>query len=679
MKIFTFLPAKAVSLVVFIFLSLFSSSLHGDAQTNWNFAAPTDGSGSAGAETGRNICTDASGNIYVVGNFNGAGIATDFDLSSVSTNTFTATSQDGYIVSYDKNGAFRWKTIVSGTGNDFGAPSGAICTNGTFVWFTGSSNFGGAPAIISGAGSTAITSTTATVDVVVGKLNCSNGNVQWVRGLGGGTNSDFGQGIAYDPKGDCYLLGSYSGSFILDGITTPAPNGATDAFIAKFSTGGTMIRFVGGGSSGADLIANGGAIAYAPLTTPALVAVGSFNGPSATFGSFTINNPSGSGIDGFLVEMDTTLVITNALVAGSSAAGNDELLGAVYEPTSSSVYVCGYFAGPNITLAGTPALTSAGSSDLLVARYNLASNNFFWSRQAGGTGAERAYAISTDGRGLFVSGFTASTTSWTFGPATIASAGSNDLLVAKYMTNATVLWALATGSAAGNEEARGVSNYIETTPVYTQSVVVHGLFQNSVNFNGTVLTGDGGNDFFLARINDASIILPLKLISFTGRRLNALSNKLTWETADEINTKEFIIRKSDNGSDFYDIGIMPANNNGRRNLYSYEDRSAFNTAWYQLSMVDIDGKEKYSNVIRIANDDLSSEVSLTPNPVRSNFQLHVNDKLINTRATIHTLGGQQVKTLTISDRNILVDAQDLAPGIYLMRLDNAQTIRFVKE
>src|SRR4051812_37321849 len=82
-----------------------------NAQGSWTYAGPTDGSGNAGAETGKGICTDASGNVYVTGVFTGT---SDFDLNSSSTSTYTAQAIDGYVASYDKNGVFRWKVIVSG-------------------------------------------------------------------------------------------------------------------------------------------------------------------------------------------------------------------------------------------------------------------------------------------------------------------------------------------------------------------------------------------------------------------------------------------------------------------------------------------------------------------------------------------------------------------------------------
>ncbi|MEJ0105575.1 MAG: hypothetical protein WDO19_24775 [Bacteroidota bacterium] len=82
-----------------------------------------------------------------------------------------------------------------------------------------------------------------------------------------------------------------------------------------------------------------------------------------------------------------------------------------------------------------------------------------------------------------------------------------------------------------------------------QSIYVTGNFQNTCVFNGTSLVANGGNDFFLARINDETnvIILPLRLLSFTGKRVNNLANRLQWQTADEVNTRQFIIEKSSTG------------------------------------------------------------------------------------------------------------------------------------
>ncbi|MEJ0105578.1 MAG: hypothetical protein WDO19_24790 [Bacteroidota bacterium] len=70
-------------------------------KTNWDYAAPVKRIRVVLVQTGRDLCMDASGNVYVIGIFNGF---TDFDLNSATADTYNASSIDGYIASYTKNG-----------------------------------------------------------------------------------------------------------------------------------------------------------------------------------------------------------------------------------------------------------------------------------------------------------------------------------------------------------------------------------------------------------------------------------------------------------------------------------------------------------------------------------------------------------------------------------------------
>ncbi|MEJ0105576.1 MAG: hypothetical protein WDO19_24780 [Bacteroidota bacterium] len=100
------------------------------------------------------------------------------------------------------------------------------------------------------------------------------------------------------------------------------------------------------------------------------------------------------------MEIDpATGTFTNAIGAGTS--GQDELLGVTYDAASKGVFVTGYFTGPSITLPGTAALTSLGASDIIIAAYSVANNNFIWSKVAGGAGNDRANTICSDNLGWF--------------------------------------------------------------------------------------------------------------------------------------------------------------------------------------------------------------------------------------------------------------------------------------
>src|SRR6218665_803271 len=138
---FSFWKRSCFALIITA-LRLFSSPVN--AQSNWDLSMPPDGSGSANAEVTKGMCTDAAGIVYIVGVFNGA---SDFNLSTggVTSPHAVPGSNDGYVASYDKNGNYRWHVVFGGTSSDMTAPAGAICTNGTNVWFTGGGKKGGSP------------------------------------------------------------------------------------------------------------------------------------------------------------------------------------------------------------------------------------------------------------------------------------------------------------------------------------------------------------------------------------------------------------------------------------------------------------------------------------------------------------------------------------------------------
>jgi GH43 family beta-xylosidase len=504
---------------------------------SWNFAAPTDGAGTASTETGRSICSDAAGNIYVVGVFNNGGVGnTDFNIGAGVNNAPTSTSNDGYIASYDKNGVYRWHTIITGTGNEFSAPSGGICTNGTFVWAVGSTTVNGSPQTISSTATLSIVensspaSSGSFTQAFVTKLSCGNGSVSWTATYGGPTsNNDNAQGVCVDPNGCCYVIGSYSGSFTMNSVTAPAIAGTSDLYVAKFGAGGNMMRIMTGGTTGAEMLGAGGGLCYVPGATPAIVAVGSISaGGNATFGSQTVTNTTTTANDGLLLEMDSMLGVSVAHVIGSAVAGQaEELLSAVYDPFSGGVYVCGYFGGNGVTFPGTPALTinTAGFQDGAVARYSTSANTFIWSRSINSTAGDRAWGIAADGQGgILVSGnYSAAPLAFSGSAVTIAThAGGvgDDVFTAHYNVAGTAVWALRAGGA-GDDEARGIACYVETTPAYTQHVFTTGLFQETSTFGSTTLTADGtgNNDFFLARLVD--LATPL---SATQSQVNLTCN-----------------------------------------------------------------------------------------------------------------------------------------------------------
>jgi hypothetical protein len=453
----------------------------------------------------------------------------DFDLNAATTSTaFTSGGNDGFIAKYDKNGAFQWRTIITGTGSDFNLWHPAVATNGTHVWLAGNINAGTAStfncAIVSASGTTAIVANLGGFEAFVTKLDCAAGNPSWYKVFGGGgTGIDNAQGLAIDPSGCAYVTGAYSAAFTLDGVTAPATAGSTDFYIAKLSPTGYMFRFTRGGSPAADMQVNASGVAYVAGATPAIIATGAQNIGAGTYGAFTVTNSSATASqDALLLELDTTLSYTNVLLLGDGTTANDEITSAVYDPFSGGVYVCGYFNSATITFPGVGALTTTGAEDMFIARYSTSGNNFIWAKNPTGAAAERFWDITSDGQGGILASGTTSSTSVSFGNSVVAnyaSSTSSEIVVTRYSTSGTAIWAVgAGGNTSSPDEGRSVASYVQTSP-YVQNVWVAGNFQGSSVFNTTTLINDGLNDFYLARIND--LALPL---SATQSQVNLTCN-----------------------------------------------------------------------------------------------------------------------------------------------------------
>ncbi len=137
--------------------------------------------------------------------------------------------------------------------------------------------------------------------------------------------------------------------------------------------------------------------------------------------------------------------------------------------------------------------------------------------------------------------------------------------------------------------------------------------------NGHVLQANSlasFSSFFFA--NAANSTLPQELITFTGA-LNTTGVKLSWQSAHEVNTSNYVIERSIDGSSFTDIGTVAASGNttGQTN-YSFDDNNARAqqtlVLYYRLKMVDADGEYKYSQIVLVSLADISSRIVVSPNP-----------------------------------------------------------------
>ncbi len=172
--------------------------------------------------------------------------------------------------------------------------------------------------------------------------------------------------------------------------------------------------------------------------------------------------------------------------------------------------------------------------------------------------------------------------------------------------------------------------------------------------------------------------LPLRLLSFTGSKQTNY-NQLQWKTADETNTKEFVLERSTDGRSFSSFATVAARGNGN-GVYSYTDNAQLSgKVYYRLKMVDSDGRFTYSNIIVLSNQN-NTTVTVYPNPVTDKATLQVGDnKLINTFAKLTDMSGRLVSTILIKNNFEIIEMGKLPSGIYMLQLADGTVQKIVKE
>jgi len=118
---------------------------------------------------------------------------------------------------------------------------------------------------------------------------------------------------------------------------------------------------------------------------------------------------------------------------------------------------------------------------------------WLWAKQAGGTSGDFGQSIAIDSSGnSYVTGYFYGTAS--FGTTTLESSGYADIFVTKLDSSGNWLWAQKAGGTTSNDS--GCSITIDSSG----NSYVTGYFYETASFGDTNLTGDGGDDIFVAKL-----------------------------------------------------------------------------------------------------------------------------------------------------------------------------------
>ena len=164
--------------------------------------------------------------------------------------------------------------------------------------------------------------------------------------------------------------------------------------------------------------------------------------------------------------------------------------------------------------------------------------------------------------------------------------------------------------------------------------------------------------------------LPVNLTNFTTTT-QPQAVKLQWQTQSEQNNDKFIVLRSNNGSTFNPIGVLPgAGNSNTPKSYEFYDRKALNGInYYKLVQVDNNGKQTEVGTRTATFNIQASTLNVFPNPTDNEVNVLFKEGIYHTLELTNTQGKTlQTKSLKQSTNTETINLRPYTPGIYLVKL-----------
>ncbi len=180
-------------------------------------------------------------------------------------------------------------------------------------------------------------------------------------------------------------------------------------------------------------------------------------------------------------------------------------------------------------------------------------------------------------------------------------------------------------------------------------------------------------------------VVPVTWLYFNGKN-EGTDNILNWATATEQNSSRFEIERSLTGNNFSKIGsVAAAGNSPTARSYSYTDnkidRLNSSVFYYRLKQIDNNNQFSYSNIVRLNYNVKAVEKTIVyPNPTSGQVMITLgSEKLIGTWLSVYDEAGKLVSKLKIKAQNQPVDLSQFVNGIYLIKLQNNEVLRIIKQ
>jgi hypothetical protein len=191
--------------------------------------------------------------------------------------------------------------------------------------------------------------------------------------------------------------------------------------------------------------------------------------------------------DVFVTKLDATGTELWTLTAGGSGL---EIGNSLATDMGGNIFVTGSFTTTVDFLGNT--LTTAGATDIFLAKMSP-DGPPIWAKSFGNAGTQAGQSVAVDSGGNVLLAAT-STTPLSLGGNMLPTGGGVGVLIAKFDTSGNHIWSKGFGDAA----SQTVHNL---TVDLAGNVIIVGAFAGLVNFGGSDLVSQGGDDLFVAEFD----------------------------------------------------------------------------------------------------------------------------------------------------------------------------------
>ena len=303
----------------------------------------------------------------------------------------------------------------------------------------------------------------------------------------GSPGSDIAYSVVVDATGNSYVCGSFNETMQV-GTQTLTSAGTSDIYVAKYAPDGVPLWAVRAGSPSNGSTSLGRDIAYAIALDPA--------------GNIVIAGTASSGADIGPLHIPVSPQYDSRVFVAKLTSDGAFIWARAFEVPSQGPVGLDVAGNGDIALTGNfsgradfggIALLSVGMVDAFVAKLN-GNATVLWARGIGSTNngiAQRGRQVRFDRDGSIVA-FGQFGNSSDFGGTTLVSAGREDLYLARYAADGTLVWARRAGGGladlAGGLAIDSIGN-----------IYIGGSISGPATFDRIVLPADTGMQMFLAK------------------------------------------------------------------------------------------------------------------------------------------------------------------------------------